>query len=314
VTEQYAPNIYVSVVLIQGREGPSTGTAPRLADYKVGILPLDVTPSAQLLKISLASTPEQAEPGTDVTYDLQVTDVNDQPVSAEFSLDLVDKAVLSLQPRTPDAIVEAFYGRRALGINTSSGLAVSANLLLLELAQDLDIPQEDMVGQAEADDAMGGVQATGVPAPAAAPAPPMAEEKVVAESEAAEGLSSARGRNEAQVPADVTIREDFSDTAYWNPMIVTDQNGLAEVTLTLPDNLTTWVMRGVGVTNETLVGEATTELVATMPLLIRPVAPRFFVVDDKAQLAASDAGRTDRLCSRPERDKGHLGGEHPGYS
>ena len=40
--------------------------------------------------------------------------------AAEFSLDLVDKAVLSLQPRRPNAIVEAFYGRRGLGVNTAS--------------------------------------------------------------------------------------------------------------------------------------------------------------------------------------------------
>ena len=43
-----------------------TPDAPRLADYKVGILPLDVTPSAQLLKISLTSDSEQAEPGAEV--------------------------------------------------------------------------------------------------------------------------------------------------------------------------------------------------------------------------------------------------------
>jgi len=42
-------------------------------------------------------------------------------------------------------------------------------------------------------------------------------------------------------------------------------------------------MRGVGVTNNTLVGEQTADLVSTRPLLIRPVAPRFFVVEDKAQ-------------------------------
>jgi uncharacterized protein YfaS (alpha-2-macroglobulin family) len=42
------------------------------------------------------------------------------------------------------------------------------------------------------------------------------------------------------------------------------------VTLNLPDNLTTWVMRGVGVTNNTLVGEATVELLSTLPLLMRP--------------------------------------------
>jgi hypothetical protein len=113
LTEQYAPNIYVSVVLVQGREGPTKDNAPRLADYKVGLLPIDVSPIAQTTQHHPDPAPEQAQPGENVTYNLQVTDVNNQPVAAEFSLDLVDKAVLSLQPRPADAIVQAFYGGAA---------------------------------------------------------------------------------------------------------------------------------------------------------------------------------------------------------
>jgi len=60
----------------------------------------------------------------------------------------------------------------------------------------------------------------------------------------------------------------------------------------LPDNLTTWVMRGVGLTNDTRVGEGTVEVVATKPLLIRPVTPRFFVVGDTAELAANVSNHT----------------------
>ena len=265
-----------------------------MADYKVGLLPIDVPPVVQTLNVTLTPSPEQGEPGTDVTYDLQVTDVNNQPVqAAEFSLDLVDKAILTLQPRPADAIVQAYYNRRGLGINTSSGLAVSANQLLLELAEDLGLDQDTFV--AEADGIGGGamekeLQATGAPMPSA----PVAEMEMAMADEAmeeapAEGLA----RNQAQVPQGVEVREEFSDTAYWNPVIVTDQNGAAQVTLTLPDNLTTWVMRGVGLTNDTLVGEGTVELVSTMPLLIRPVAPRFFVVDDRAQLAANVTNNTD---------------------
>ena len=46
-------------------------------------------------------------------------------------------------------------------------------------------------------------------------------------------------------------------------------------------------MRGVGPTGDTRVGEGTAELVATKPLLIRPVTPRFFVVGDTAELSAN---------------------------
>ncbi|MEM7344668.1 MAG: alpha-2-macroglobulin family protein, partial [Chloroflexota bacterium] len=292
ITADYAPNIYVSVVLVQGREGENTDDSPRLADYKVGILPLDVTPAAQTLNVTLTPSTEQAQPGESVTYNLEATTASGQPVVAEFSLDLVDKAILTLQPRPTEAIVQAYYNRRGLGINTSSGLAVSINRLLQELAEDLGLDQDEFVAQSQAISEEGGEVLEFAAAPAEpAPASELADEEFLEEKAVAGDASLSRNR--AELPAGIEVREEFSDTAYWNPVVVTDQNGKAEVTLDLPDNLTTWVMRGVGITNDTLVGETTVDLVSTKPLLIRPVAPRFFVVDDRAELAANVNNNTD---------------------
>ena len=96
----------------------------------------------------------------------------------------------------------------------------------------------------------------------------------------------------AAPPSGIEIRESFADTAAWMPALVTDRNGQATATVTLPDNLTTWVARAVGLTPATEVGESTAEVVSTKPLLIRPVTPRFFVVDDRAQLAANVSNNT----------------------
>ncbi|MCC7205991.1 MAG: Ig-like domain-containing protein [Anaerolineae bacterium] len=88
------------------------------------------------------------------------------------------------------------------------------------------------------------------------------------------------------------IRERFIDTPLWEPSVVTDANGEATVSVTLPDQLTTWrldaraVTKEAGDTNTILVGQATNEIISTKPLLIRPVTPRFFVVGDKVVLAA----------------------------
>ncbi len=302
ITEQHTPNIYVSVVLIQGRTGPTAEGVPRLADYKVGILPIDVTPSAQLLQVKLTPNAAQAQPGEAVTYSVAVTDNNNQPVATELSLDLVDKAVLTLQPRTPEAIVKAFYSRRALGINTASALSVSANRLLLELAEDLDLDTAEFAqvgdGEVAVAESAPVEKELKLDTAAAPPAPSanLAQEEglALASDEAFEsGEADGAFRQRAEIPANVEVREEFSDTAFWSPVVVTDEHGQAEVELTLPDNLTTWVMRGVGITPDTQVGEATVELVSTMPLLIRPVAPRFFVVDDRAELAANVSNNTD---------------------
>lgn len=82
------------------------------------------------------------------------------------------------------------------------------------------------------------------------------------------------------------LREDFPDTAYWNPSLITNPEGRGQVTLTLPDSLTTWNIDVRGLTLDTRVGQAQTELVSTKPLLIRPVTPRFLVSGDRVLMAA----------------------------
>jgi uncharacterized protein YfaS (alpha-2-macroglobulin family) len=90
------------------------------------------------------------------------------------------------------------------------------------------------------------------------------------------------------------VRREFPDTAYWNASVITDSDGLAQVTLTLPDSLTTWRMDARGVTKDTQVGSGIVDLIATKDLLIRPVTPRFFTAGDAASVAAVVHNNTAR--------------------
>ena len=82
------------------------------------------------------------------------------------------------------------------------------------------------------------------------------------------------------------IRTEFRDTAYWSAVVRTGEDGTTTVSITLPDNLTTWRMDARAITAETLVGQAQVDIVATKPLLVRPQTPRFFVTNDEATLSA----------------------------
>jgi hypothetical protein len=86
------------------------------------------------------------------------------------------------------------------------------------------------------------------------------------------------------------IRQEFVDTPYWNAELVTGEDGTATFSVTLPDNLTTWRVDARAITSglerDMLVGQTTTDFLSTMPMLIRPVTPRFFIVDDEVVLAA----------------------------
>jgi uncharacterized protein YfaS (alpha-2-macroglobulin family) len=95
----------------------------------------------------------------------------------------------------------------------------------------------------------------------------------------------------------VEVREDFPDTAFWDAYVVTDESGEATVAVWLPDNLTTWRMDARAVTMDTLVGQATLDIVSTRPLLVRPQTPRFFVASDQARLGAAVHNNSDEALS-----------------
>ncbi len=272
ITNAHVPNVYVSVVLFSPPHEGNVYLPSMPANYKVGVVPLAVEPDMQTLHIRVEPDQTQAEPGQEVRYTIQVTDKDGNPVVAELSLDLVDKAVLSLMPRVPRAIVETFFGKRPLGVVTASGMSVSA---------DRDLEEE------EKDDQVLDDEEPEEPAPEPL-APPATGTPVILgyPDDGDEG----REKDDPNAPS---VREEFADTAYWEGQIETDNTGHASVDVSLPDNLTTWVMRAVGITKDTKVGESTAEVVANKPLMVRPVAPRFFVVGDKAELAANVSNRTD---------------------
>src|SRR5690606_7218767 len=91
---------------------------------------LDVDPGEKQLNIALTTTtPVNAagvyEPGQTVEYQVKVTDHNGDPVQAELSLALIDKAVLTLAPEPVGQLIEAFWHARALDVRTASGLTLA---------------------------------------------------------------------------------------------------------------------------------------------------------------------------------------------
>ena len=119
---------------------------------------------------------------------------------------------------------------------------------------------------------------------------------------ASEALSDRKGGGGGLFESGIVdLRGEFIDTAYWNPSVVTDAMGAATIDVRLPDNLTTWRLDARALTEgragRLLVGEQTFDLRSTRPLMIRPATPRFFVVGDRAQLAAVVHNNTGRDVS-----------------
>ncbi len=225
LTEDEAPNVYVSVTLL----GPQN-------QFRQGYATVAVEPSAQKLNVELMAEPQVTEPRGELSLALRVTDASGNPVQGEFSLAVVDKSALALAEPNSKDILSAFYGQQSLGVNTGLSLAAYSGRFVYQ----------------------------------------------------------PYGHGGGGGGGTVTVREQFPDTAYWNPILVTDSEGKGQVKFPLPDSLTTWLVEARGLTLDTRVGQAEAEVTTTKPLLVRPLTPRFLVSGDHLELAAIVHNNTER--------------------
>lgn len=77
------------------------------------------------------------------------------------------------------------------------------------------------------------------------------------------------------------VRKDFKDTAFWQPNLITDENGIVTAKVQLPDNLTTWRATVRAVSMNTDVGSTINKILSTQDVLVRLALPRFFSEGDK---------------------------------
>ncbi len=117
LTGDDAPNIILALTML----GRNSAGVP---DFRQSYINLPVKPLEQELKVTLLSQPARAGPGDQVTFEIQVTDSTGKPVQGEFSLAVVDKAVLALADPNSQDILSAFYGAQPSGVRTSLTLAV----------------------------------------------------------------------------------------------------------------------------------------------------------------------------------------------
>jgi alpha-2-macroglobulin len=90
------------------------------------------------------------------------------------------------------------------------------------------------------------------------------------------GAEGGEGADDTQM----TLRNNFPDTAFWQANLVTDENGVGTVSFKLPDNITSWRATTRGITADTMLGSETSEVISTKPMFIRLLPPRFLTQGD----------------------------------
>lgn len=102
-----------------------------------------------------------------------------------------------------------------------------------------------------------------------------------------EGARSAKAAvtgGSAQEP-EAEIRTDFSETAYYNPMLKLN-GGKANIAFTMPQSLTSWNILGFVLTKTADFGSFEATAVTRKDLMVRLATPRFYREGDKSQIQA----------------------------
>jgi hypothetical protein len=80
------------------------------------------------------------------------------------------------------------------------------------------------------------------------------------------------------------LREYFPETLLWNPELVTDKNGSAELKFKLADNLTTWKLYVIGSNADGKIGVASKEIKTFQPFFVGLEPPKILTVGDEISL------------------------------
>lgn len=96
---------------------------------------------------------------------------------------------------------------------------------------------------------------------------------------------SASKTNQANEPAPAdtgnTLRKNFSDYAYWQPKLTTDENGKASFTSTFPDDITGWRTFVIGINGNIQSGTKEGLIKAFKPVSANFISPLFAVKGDQ---------------------------------
>lgn len=230
VTEEMLPNAAIEAVLVrQGKPLATTepGTVSNLVS--IGFAPFDINLDDKYLQVQITPQQEKQQPGTEQTIDLELKDHQGNPTQGQFSLMVVNEAVLQLTGYRPPDLVKTVYAQQ-------------------EIATRLADNRPDVVLENQASPLAKGWGYDG-------------------------GFSSAEASTE--------IRKDFRPLAYYNGSIVTDNQGKATVSFTLPDDLTTWRVMAVATDGDLHFGNGETTFITTKPLATNPILPQFVRLGDR---------------------------------
>ncbi|MBC7808538.1 MAG: hypothetical protein H7145_20590, partial [Akkermansiaceae bacterium] len=264
IAETFLPRVGVQVELVgaQTRTGddgePIKGIAPRPA-FASGHLDLSVPPTSRRLTVSAEPAVKALEPGGKTTVTVRVKDADGKPIAgAEAAVVVVDESVLALAGWNLGDPLAAFYPGRNTNVETKH----LRQYVVLEDPARVENPQANS-GPAT----LGAVaNGRGARMSAAGGFGGSLEMQRIGAMPAAPAMSAADALNggelfkmsdsvaQAAPDTPIALRTNFDALAEFAPSVKTDADGTAQVSVTLPDNLTRYRIVAVAVAGAKQIG------------------------------------------------------------
>ncbi|MCW5802873.1 MAG: hypothetical protein KIT31_10845 [Deltaproteobacteria bacterium] len=239
IADAWAPNVYASVSLVSGRQGPGDKNRPQ---FKMGLVELKVASAHKQLDVGVSLDKAKVEPGDKVSGKIRVTH-HGAPVAAEVALSVADEGILQLISFETPNPMKTFYASYGLGVDAGTNWNRIARLA------DPSAGDPDLGG---------------------------------------DGGSTNGGQR---------TRSKFVSSAYWAPMLVTDDKGEIAFTFTAPDNLTAFRLMAVAADVADRFGAGEQRLTIAKQLMAAPALPRFLRSGDAASVGIVIHNNTDRAGS-----------------
>ncbi len=265
------------------------------------------------LKLSFASFRDTLRPGGRETWRVSVEGASPEAGAAEVLAYMYDRSLDVFEPHHPASVQGLLPNWTGVGQIRSNlgqggpawwedhGFAAvpSAPSLIGDRVKQYSGYGIGGLGRRDAfrSRAVGAVMEEGMADRAAEAAPAPASVALNAAAEPKREL--AKSRAETMVSAEAAeepapLRTDFSETAFWEPHLLLDRDGVATIEFTVPDSVTSWNVWVHAVTRDLKGGSLRREVRTVKDLMVRPYLPRFLREGDEAELKvvvnnASDA-------------------------
>lgn len=252
------------------------------------------------LEVAFSTFRDRLRPGSRERFTVTVKDHRGRPLgagAAELVASMYDRSLDALRPFAVP-LASSLYPSFGLGRALRSNLGESPGLWQREEGW-----RELTEVEALRPDAFAAIDPYGIGGPgrrfarrtmvaematAAAPASPQA----AAAKEAAPGDARAAAAEPmeeqvvtAMAPAEpVELRTQFAETAFFEPHLLTGEDGSVSIEFQVPDSVTSWKVWAAAATRDLALGYGERNAESVKELMVRPYLPRFLREGDEAEL------------------------------